>query len=120
MTAVACRHHKDPKRSGICSYPRTQRIIYGSPFAQALGTELKAVGTQRVSEALGDPDKPACELVAELVAQLGLPSTLREVGVQAEMLELIAHNAMQDRLIHTNPRKIHGPEDVHRILDAAW
>jgi maleylacetate reductase len=54
------------------------------------------------------------------VAQLGLPSTLREVGVKADMLDLIAQNSMHDRLIHSNPRKINGPEDVRRILDAAW
>lgn len=73
-----------------------------------------------VSEALGEPHKPACDVVSELVAQLGLPSTLREVGVKAEMLDLIAQNSMHDRLIHSNPRKIHGPEDVRSILEAAW
>ena len=35
-------------RSGIYSYPHTQRIAYGTPFAQALELELKRVDCQRV------------------------------------------------------------------------
>ena len=51
---------------------------------------------------------------------LVLPSTLSNVCVKVDMLDLIAQNSMHDRLIHSNPRKINGPEDVRRILDAAW
>jgi maleylacetate reductase len=105
---------------GTAGVPHGYTSCVMLPHVLRFNQSVNAAQQQRVSEALGDPDKPACELVAELVAQLGLPSTLREVGVQAEMLDLIAHNAMHDRLIHTNPRKIHGPEDVRRILDAAW
>ncbi len=81
---------------------------------------VNAAQQQRVSEALGVPQQAAGEAVAALVAELGLPSTLRQVGVRADQLDEIAHKAMHDRLIHTNPRKIHGPEDVRRILDAAF
>jgi maleylacetate reductase len=105
---------------GTAGVPHGYTSCVMLPHVLRFNQSVNAVQQQRVSEALGDPDKPACEVVAELVAQLGLPSTLSEVGVQAQMLDLIAHNAMHDRLIHTNPRKIHGPEDVRRILDAAW
>ena len=90
------------------------------PHVMRYNHSVNAEQQKRVSEALGEPHKLAGELLAELVAELGLPSTLREVGVPADMLDLIAQNAMHDRLIHTNPRKIHGPEDVRSILDAAW
>jgi maleylacetate reductase len=90
------------------------------PHVLRYNHSVNAQQQQRVSEALGEPDKPACDVLADLVAQLGLPRTLREVGVKPEMLDVIARNAMHDRLIHTNPRKIHGPEDVRQILDAAW
>ena len=73
-----------------------------------------------VSEALGHPDQPAADLLAALIAELGLPRTLREVGVKAEMLDRIARESMHDRWIHTNPRKISGPEVVRQLLDAAW
>ena len=105
---------------GTAGVPHGYTSCVMLPHVLRFNQSVNAAQQQRVSEALGHPDKPACEVVAELVAQLGLPRTLREVGVPAPMLDLIARNAMHDRLIHTNPRKIHGPEDVRRILDAAW
>ncbi len=73
-----------------------------------------------VSEALGHPGEPAAEVVAGLIAALGLPRTLREVNVSADMLDRIAEESMHDRWIHTNPRKIEGAAAVRRLLDAAW
>jgi maleylacetate reductase len=69
---------------------------------------------------LGKPDEPAAEVVAALIADLGLPGRLRDVGVKAEQLDAIAEHAMHDRWVHTNPRKIEGPATVRVLLDAAW
>ncbi|HMD63484.1 MAG TPA: iron-containing alcohol dehydrogenase [Stellaceae bacterium] len=74
----------------------------------------------RVSEALGQPDEPAADAVAGLIAGLGLPTRLRDVGVKQDQLDLIAENSMHDRWIHTNPRKIDGPAVIRRLLDGAW
>ena len=74
----------------------------------------------RVSEALGRPSEPAAEVVAELISGLGLPTRLRDVGVEPEQLDLIAEGSMHDRWVHTNPRKIDGPAVVRTLLDAAW
>ncbi len=73
-----------------------------------------------VSEALGRPGEKAADVVAALSAELGLPGTLRAVGVKAEQLDRIADESMHDRWVHTNPRKIAGPADVRALLDAAW
>ncbi len=73
-----------------------------------------------VSEALGAPGREAADVITALIADLGLPQTLREVGVRREQLQTIAEHAMHDRWTPTNPRKIEGPEDVVAILDAAW
>ena len=73
-----------------------------------------------VSETLGRPGEAAAEVVGDLIAELGLPRTLREVGVKHDQLDLIAEHAMLDRLIHSNPRKIDGPVVVRSLLDAAW
>jgi len=74
----------------------------------------------RVSEAFGRQDEPAADVVAELIAGLGLPTRLRDVGVKPEQLDLIAENSMHDRWVHTNPRKIDGPAVIRTLLDAAW
>ena len=73
-----------------------------------------------VSDALGDRDVPAADLVAGLIADLDLPSRLRDVGVKEDQLDLIAELSMHDRWIHTNPKKIAGPAVIRQILDAAW
>jgi maleylacetate reductase len=73
-----------------------------------------------VSEALGRPGETAGDVVAALVADLGLPGTLRDVGVKPEQLDRIAEESMHDRWVHTNPRKIDGPPAVRALLDAAW
>jgi maleylacetate reductase len=73
-----------------------------------------------VADALGSPGAKAADVVAELVADLGLPRTLRDVGVKPHMLDRIAEESMHDRWVHTNPRKISGPADVRVLLDAAW
>ncbi len=73
-----------------------------------------------VSEALGRPGEKAGDVVATLIADLGLPDTLRAVGVKQEQLDEIAKESMHDRWVHTNPRKISGPLDVRALLDAAW
>ncbi|HJU20409.1 MAG TPA: iron-containing alcohol dehydrogenase [Stellaceae bacterium] len=82
--------------------------------------EVNAGRQALVSEALGRPDEPAAEAVAGLIAALGLPSRLREVGVEKGQLDRIAREAMHDRWVHTNPRKIDGPAVVRTLLDAAW
>src|SRR4051812_6841550 len=73
-----------------------------------------------VAEALGWPGMKAADAVARLIADLGLPATLRDVGVKTEQLDAIAHQSMHDRWVHTNPRKIDGPPVVRELLDAAW
>jgi maleylacetate reductase len=73
-----------------------------------------------VSEALGRPGMPAGDVVAGLIAGLGLPTRLRDVGVKPEQLDRIAELSMHDRWIHTNPRKIDGPPVIRELLDAAW
>jgi maleylacetate reductase len=73
-----------------------------------------------VAEALGRAGEKAADAVAALITDLGLPRTLREVGVSAELLDRIAEESMHDRWVHTNPRKITGAADVRALLDAAW
>ena len=74
----------------------------------------------RVSEALGRPSGAAADVVADLIAGLGLPTKLRDVGVRPDQLDMIAENSMHDRWIHTNPRKIEGTAVIRELLDAAW
>src|SRR5580704_8848150 len=85
-------------------------------FNQPVNAQRQAL----VSEAMGRPGEPAADVVAGLIAGLGLPGRLRDVGVKPEQLDRIAELSMHDRWIHTNPRKIDGPVVIRQLLDAAW
>ncbi|HYF19451.1 MAG TPA: iron-containing alcohol dehydrogenase [Ramlibacter sp.] len=73
-----------------------------------------------IAQALGAPGGSAAEAVGRLIASLGVPTTLREVGlVEDARLDAVAEAAMHDPWIRTNPRPIAGASEVRRILEAA-
>ncbi len=74
---------------------------------------------KRVSEAFGKPDTSAADLVASLVASLGLPQRLRDVGVGHDRFREIAEKSMHDRAVLNNPRPINSPAEVMEILELA-
>ena len=90
------------------------------PHVLRFNLPVNAERQKWVSEALGRPGQSAGDAVAALIASLGLPGTLRDVGVKPEQLDEIAAGSMHDRWVHTNPRKIDGPPAVRALLDAAW
>lgn len=75
---------------------------------------------QALSEAMGQPQRPAHELVAELIAQLGQPGSLRAVGIRADQLDELARRAMAFAPVLANPRPISSAEQVAEILALAW
>ena len=105
---------------GTANVPHGYTSCVMLPHVLRFNHNVNADRQARVSEALGQPDEPAAEAVAGLIAGLGLPTRLRDVGVSADQLDLIAENSMHDRWIHTNPRKIDSPAAVRNLLDAAW
>ncbi len=90
------------------------------PHVLRFNEPVNAERQKWVSEALGRSGLSAGDAVAALIASLGLPGTLRDVGVKPEQLNEIAVGSMHDRWVHTNPRKIDGPPAVRALLDAAW
>jgi maleylacetate reductase len=105
---------------GTAGVPHGYTSCVMLPYVLRFNAPVNAEKQARVSEALGRHDEPAAEVVAGLIADLGLPTRLRDVGVKPEQLDLIAENSMHDRWVHTNPRKIDGPAVVRELLDAAW
>jgi maleylacetate reductase len=75
---------------------------------------------KQLSAALGRPGMSAGDAVAELVADLGLPGRLRDVGIKEEQLSAIAEEAAKHPVVRSGPRPITGAQDVLQILRAAW
>ncbi len=74
----------------------------------------------RIALAMGRSDGDAPQAVADLVAGLGLPTRLRDLGVKQEQFAQIARGAQENLWVRTNPRPIKGVEDLQRLLEAAW
>jgi maleylacetate reductase len=105
---------------GTAGVPHGYTSCVMLPHVLRFNHQVNAERQALVSEALGEPGGPAADVVAALIADLGLPGRLRDVGVKPEQLDAIAAHAMHDRWVHTNPRKIDGPPTVRTLLDAAW
>lgn len=73
-----------------------------------------------VAAALGRPDLSAADAVAALIADLGLPRTLREVGLSAADLETLANQGALHPVVRANPREIRSEADVAAILGSAF
>jgi maleylacetate reductase len=82
----------------------------------------RATGAKQrlIAEALGRSGMSAADAIAELIAALKQPATLRAVGVTREQLPKIAEAAMQNIWVRTNPQPIRSSEDVMQLLEAAW
>jgi maleylacetate reductase len=105
---------------GTAGVPHGYTSCVMLPHVLRFNQPVNAGKQARVSEALGRPEVPAADAVAELIAGLGLPTRLRDVGVAPEQLDHIAEGSMHDRWVHTNPRKIDGAAVIRTLLDAAW
>ena len=81
--------------------------------AQAMGIDCRGIGEQEAAIAAADG-------VADLCRRLGLPLTLREVGVPDEGLELIASATLTDRSLATNPKPVYDAGPIMSILRSAW
>jgi maleylacetate reductase len=49
-----------------------------------------------------------------------LPRRLRDIGVTAEALPVLAADAATDWFLHQNPRRVDGTPDILEVLRAAW
>ena len=64
----------------------------------------------------GDP----AERVTALLADLGAPTALREIGVNNDDLATIAAGALHDRHLYANPRPVSDAAELEQLLREAW
>ena len=75
---------------------------------------------QALAAAVGQPDIPAWQSVRALIRDLGMPCTLRDVGIERDDLETLASRSLDYQPVVLNPRPIATPSDVMEILDLAY
>jgi len=104
---------------GTAGVPHGYTSCVMLPFVLRFNESVNGARQAEISAALGRPGVPAAEVVHDFIAGLGLPRTLKAVGVEPAQFELLARNTMGDSWTYSNPRKISGPEDVMQILEMA-
>ena len=105
---------------GTAGVPHGYTSCIMLPHVLRFNESVNAERQAWVSEALGQPGGRAGDVVGALIAGLGLPTRLRDVGVKEEQFDRIAAQSMHDRWLPTNPRKIDGPATVKTLLEQAW
>jgi len=73
-----------------------------------------------VAAALGDARRPAADQIEALIARLGLPTRIGQLGIERSRLATIAEKGMAIPWVRTNPRRIDHVAQVLEILEAAW
>jgi maleylacetate reductase len=90
------------------------------PTVMRYNAEVCATQMAEIAAALGDPHSPAADQVEAMIARLGLPTRLSQLGIGHERLAVIAQKGMANPWVHTNPRQIHDAAQLESLLEQAW
>lgn len=139
LAAVMCGQGTDHTAAGITTVlGHAIGARYGSengtinaivlPKVLAFNAQHSANGLQKVAAALGLPQSASqadqlgliIARVSGLFEALGVPKSLREVGVPKTELATIAELAMGDWFLRGNPRPVQDSGELLQILDEVW
>lgn len=90
------------------------------PHVMAYNEPATSPQQQRIATALGKPDQPASTSMGELIASLGMPTRLRDVGVERDHFDAIANGSLANAWVRANAQPITSPDEVLCILELAY
>lgn len=105
---------------GTCDVPHGYTSCVMLPFVMKWNKPENAEQQAIVAEALGAAGTDAGDALDAFIRGLGLPRSLRDVGISRDQFQVIAEGSMHDPGIRTNPRSISGPDDILEILELAY
>jgi alcohol dehydrogenase class IV len=89
-------------------------------IASQLAEAALAMGVATPGQDAGAMAEAAAQHVADLVAQMRLPSRLRDLGVQEQQLPQLAQLAFANRTVQNDPRPIGDVGEIETLLREAW
>ena len=104
---------------GSANVPHGHTSCVMLPFVLAFNASVNAERQAIVSEAMGHPGEPASAVLDAFIGGLGMPRSLRAVGVSRDQLSTLAENCMLDDWTFSNPRPIRTSAEVLEILESA-
>jgi alcohol dehydrogenase len=124
LNARTCLHH------AICHViGATTGVGHGDanavllPAAIAFNAPAAEAELAEAAQAAGLASHGAAALVEHLRAlqrALGVPSRLRDLGVDRAVLPAIAAHVMHERGLYFNPRRVESPHEIAALLDSVW
>ena len=131
MNARTCVHHAICHALGAVagvSHGEANAVIL--PHAMAFNAPAAAEALADVARAWHGPDDPktqpapaaqaAVSLVRALQGRIGVPTRLRDIGIDRAALGPIAQKVMTERGVYFNPRVVESAAEIAALLDAAW
>ena len=127
LGVVSALAHSLDTRYAECDHGSAYSITTGP--GMRFNRDFNTAGQARVADALGvrepgDSDQDAADSAAAAVTgffeAVGLPVRLRDVGVPAKGIPLIAEDAMTDFGLHRNLRPVNRAEELENVLRSAW
>ena len=124
VTALA---HSLDTRYADCSHGAAYSILTAP--GMRFNRNSNVSGQARVADALGvresgasavEAAESAADAVAGFFEAIGLPVSLRDVGVPADGIREIAEDAMTDFGLHRNVRPVTGVAELESVLKEAW
>lgn len=104
----------------LCGVPHGYTSCVMLPAVLEWNAKNQTTRQQPIADAIGNPGGSAASAVKSLIADLGLPTSLQDVGVQANQLAMIAERAILHPVVRNNPRALENAEQVMEILQLAW
>jgi alcohol dehydrogenase class IV len=113
LSSVLKWNLEQARRKGQDWVKDRQKVVMDAFYADKdVVAALKKRNLNPEHAALGD-------VVKAFVQELGLPSSLKDVGVGQDQFDKLAKNALTDGMLKTNPVPITGEEDVKEIIKLA-
>jgi alcohol dehydrogenase class IV len=104
---------------GTFDVPHGHTSCVMAPAALAWNEPVNGERQKRIAAILGRPQESASEAVDRFIREVGMPRSLRAVGVQEQDLPRLAEAIMHDLWTRTNPRAFDTPEEVQTFLRSA-
>ena len=119
-TRMGASHAIGHVLGGSAGVPHGYTSCVMLPAVLAFNAAVNADRQAEISAALGAAGQPATDVLDRFITGLGLPRRLRDVGVKREDLQRIATNCMLDDWTFSNPRPIHGAQEIVPILESVY
>ncbi|MCG8415102.1 MAG: iron-containing alcohol dehydrogenase, partial [Pseudomonadales bacterium] len=104
----------------LCGVPHGYTSCVMLPAVLHWNTSVLGDRAGHITRAMGGEGSDAASVVKQLIATLGLPTNLQEVGVEHSQLDEIAERVIQHPVVKKNPRPLQSAEQAKEILMLAW